>query len=145
MAKGMSTPMKKALVEAASKGEGIETLAGVVEKFIRLSGGANGIAKMLHTEYHAAKEGSLLRQRVLDMILKTWKYVDESQGQLDDLGSLDDEDLERILKDRLQGLGPTDAEENPRPAGPKLEEGAQRPPGNPGIAPAASADPAPDA
>ena len=105
----MTTPRKKpmqAMLETAKKGQGIDSLASVVEHFVTLSGGAKGLAKMLYTEYVDAKAGSLLRQRTLGLILQSWGKLQETNG-VDDLGSLDDDDVERLLEERLGAITET--------------------------------------
>jgi hypothetical protein len=102
--------VKKDLLKAAKAGERMDTLAGVVERFVRLNGGTDGLAKMLTLEYAEAKPGSLLRQRILDMILRCWKYLDEKTGHIEELGILSDEDLDREFEKRLKAAGITDDE-----------------------------------
>jgi len=53
---------------------------------------------MLHDEFTAAAPGSLVRQRILDIIFRATKHVDDKRGPRDDLGALSDEDLERELE-----------------------------------------------
>jgi hypothetical protein len=105
---------KDVLLRAATDGEGLDTLADVVERFIRRVGGADGLAKMLYDEYQEAKPGSLLRQRILDMALRAWGKVEGARGA-DDLGMLDDADLERLIQQRLKEAEKNHATAEPGP------------------------------
>jgi hypothetical protein len=57
---------------------------------------------MLFEEYHAAKPGSLIRQRILETILRCLGKVNDKRGpSVGDLGLLNEEDLDRILKTHI--------------------------------------------
>lgn len=68
--------------------------------FFAAAGGTAAVAKLLHDEFMAAKPGGMLRQRILDMVLRSAKYGSEKAAPLDP-GMLDDQDLERELLDLL--------------------------------------------
>ena len=84
------------IVHKAIKNEVAEPqLAEVVGHFFQVAGGARKVAEMLYTEYNAAKQGSLIRQRILESVLRTTKYVNDKTGPVEDTGLMSEEDLER--------------------------------------------------
>lgn len=100
----MATPKRKRIPESVQKAlkEGLREpqLAEISAYFFQAAGGTRAVAKMLWDEFNASAPGSLMRQRILDLVLKATKFANEKSGVVDDLGMLSQEDLER----ELQGL-----------------------------------------
>ena len=107
----MAEPRKKRQlprkVQQAINGElSNPQLAEVSAHFFQIAGGTREIARMLYLEYQNAKDGSLLRQRVLEMILRVARFANEQQAPAADLALLSDEDLEKNACDLLLSFSP---------------------------------------
>src|SRR5215471_19154618 len=77
------------------------SLADLVSHFFHVAGGPKQVAKMLYEEFVAAREGSLIRQRILDMMLRATRAVNDKSGAGSDLGLLTAEDLDRELAELM--------------------------------------------
>jgi hypothetical protein len=75
------------------------TVDAVVDHFVESVGGAAMFGKMLLDEYRASPAGSLVRQRILELILRRMQLV-EAQGKVEDLGEVTDADLRLMLAAR---------------------------------------------
>lgn len=78
-------------------GKKLPHLSELAENFVRVVGGPSKLAEMLFEEWTAAGEGSLVRQRILDIITRVWKFASESDDKPDDTGLMTDEDLDREI------------------------------------------------
>jgi hypothetical protein len=76
-------------------------LSELAENFVRVAGGPSALAKLLYEEFAAAAEGSLVRQRILDIVTRVWKFASESDDKPDDTGMMTDEDLDREISSAL--------------------------------------------
>lgn len=92
-------------------------LAEVVVHFVTAAGGPQRVSLMMLEEWRAAKPGSIIRQRIMESILRWMKWSNERHGALSDLGNLSSEDLEREAK-RLLGGFPSGQEEATADPGP---------------------------
>lgn len=79
-------------------------LAEVAAHFFAQVGGPRQVAKMLVGEFQTAKQGSVVRQRILDMILRVTRFANEKNAPRDDLGMLSEEDLAREFKAAMADL-----------------------------------------
>lgn len=79
------------------------TLEEFLELFFTAAGGAKAVAAMLFTEFHAARPGSLLRTRVLEMVVRAMKHT-EGKDKTVEMGLLSDDDLDREVEQRLESL-----------------------------------------
>lgn len=79
-------------------------LSELAENFVRVAGGPSALAKMLYEEFAAAAEGSLVRQRILDIVTRVWKFASESDEKPDDTGMMTDEDLDREIAAALSQI-----------------------------------------
>lgn len=121
-------------------------LAEVAAHFFAQAGGPRQVAKMLYHEFRKAKQGSVVRQRILDMILRVTRFANEKNGPRDDMGMLSEGDLEREFKAAMAELPEevfdaaaesTAAVPGPGPAihDPEATAAASAPdPGRPGVA-----------
>lgn len=73
--------------------------------FAQLVGGARALAKMLLHEFHSAKEGSMTRAKILDMVLWIMKTAADKEGPVKDTDLLTEEDL---AKEAWEVLGEDD-------------------------------------
>lgn len=105
------------------------TVEEFLEHFFNAAGGPKLVAKMLYTEFLSARPGSMLRTRVLEMIVRALKY-NEGKDKTVEMGLLDDNDLESMIQTRMQSLNA------------KNEDAKQL---GPGTAPAAAGVPGPAA
>lgn len=115
--KTVPASMKQAIetVVGSAKGAlGIPHLSELAEHFIRLRGGPYNVAKMLSQEWDTAPAGGVVRQRILEMLLRVWKSSDEQQKVIEDLGLLSEEDLEKLFQEQVAVL--------PQEEGPRQEE-----------------------
>lgn len=88
-------------IKAAKK---LPHLSELAENFVRVAGGPSALAKMLYEEFAAAAEGSLVRQRILDIVTRVWKFASESDDKPDDTGMMTDEDLDREIAAALSQI-----------------------------------------
>lgn len=87
-------------------------LAEVSSHFFAIAGGPKRVAQLLYEEFVASKPGSIIRQRILDMILRMTKFANErSGGDLDDLSQLSEDDLRNNLAEVLKDLAQSNASE----------------------------------
>lgn len=115
--------IQDALKEQALRGNIREPdLAKMFAHFFDICGGERSVATLLYGEFTNAKEGSMTRQRLLDMIVRGLARLASKQTEDDDLGVLSEEDLERELLELADGVE-TDAEDSDQPAGPEPEAG----------------------
>lgn len=130
-----------AMEQAIKKRQGLPHLSDLAEHFVQVAGGPRQVARMMYQEWLAAREGSVVRARILDLLTRVWRFASESQPRVDDLGVLTEADLERELGDLLGSAGVTDALAQEKEAGPEADgHGAGRPaaaPGGPVVAPEA--------
>jgi peptide subunit release factor 1 (eRF1) len=71
-------------------------LKSIICAFTRRVGGADGVARMLMREYRAAKEGSMIRSMILQMILQGSKVI-SAKEQSRDASMISDEDVNKEL------------------------------------------------
>lgn len=91
----------KAVRDGAVKGEIDQPdLGRFLSAFFRQAGGEEAVAVMMYDEFVNAKPGSIVRQRILDMILRSTRTLQADTLDMDDLGVLSEEDLQREL-DRI--------------------------------------------
>lgn len=108
-------------------------LAKLVTHFFHQAGGEREVAKMLYREFVDAQEGSIVRQRILDMVLRALKFTNEQDPPEDDLGILSDADLDRELNEIVGELSDGSEATNPAPAPATTAGLAEAPaPGTPG-------------
>lgn len=84
----------KSEIKSAKK---LPHLSELAENFVRVAGGPSALAKLLYEEFAAAAEGSLVRQRILDIVTRVWKFASEADEKPDDTGMMTDEDLDREI------------------------------------------------
>lgn len=89
-----------ASIAKAIKGAEFPDLKAILCQYMRIAGGAAGIAKMLKREYNAAKPGSMLRAMILQMILQGAKALTHKESAKD-TSLLTDDDLERETQELL--------------------------------------------
>lgn len=86
-------------VKDAIRGEFKEpSLADLASHFFACAGGTKAVARMLFDEFAAAKQGSIIRQRILEMVLRVTKAADDKMGPAADLGMLTEADLEAEIE-----------------------------------------------
>lgn len=76
-------------------------LRAVICEFMKLAGGAAGVAKMLRSEYRKAKSGSMVRSMILQMILQGAKAVAMKENQ-SDTSLMNETDLDRMIESKMQ-------------------------------------------
>jgi hypothetical protein len=90
-------------------------LAEVAAHFFAHAGGPRQVSKMLFDEFVAAKQGSVVRQRILDMILRVTRFANEKNAPRDDLGMLTEDDLQREFEAAMAEI-PEDVFDDPSAA-----------------------------
>lgn len=78
-------------------------LEEVAAYFFHLEGGSQGVAKLLHDEFHRANPGTLIRARIMDMVLRMLTRIYDAKGA-PELGILSDEDLEKQAQRLLSNV-----------------------------------------
>lgn len=76
-------------------------LADIAAAAIHEFGGVGALAKMLVTEWHAAKPGSVTRAKILEPVLRGLRR----DAELPPVGQLDDGRLKKLLATTLKELG----------------------------------------
>lgn len=99
-------PKRKTLpdqVRRALKERGVQVpqLAEMVSHFITIAGGSMEMAKLMYEEFLSAKKGSIIRQRILDSVLRMLAIANQSLPRVEEIDLLSDEDLEREVKELL--------------------------------------------
>lgn len=98
---GMSPP---ATVREAIQSPTVRpSLDSFVDHFFVLAGGPEAVAAMLYDEFSAAKPGSVIRQRIMESVLRSLSKTDASKNR-EDMGPLSDEDLDNYLAEREQAI-----------------------------------------
>lgn len=85
----LNSAISKAMREAT-----FPDLRAILCEFMRVAGGAKGIARMLKREYKSAEPGSQLRANILQMILSGAKAI-TSKETSKDTSLISDADLDR--------------------------------------------------
>ena len=93
--------VKDAIGQAARGGIREPQLAELAGHFITKVGGMRALAGLLAEEFRAAQPGSVVRQRILDMILRALKFANERSGPGDDLSLMEEGEIERNLEGLL--------------------------------------------
>lgn len=88
-------------------------LAELVSHFFSIAGGPRQVARMLWDEYQVAKAGSLIRNRILDMILRVTRYANEKAPPVNDLGMLSEKDLDQEIESLISQLPAVSEEDEP--------------------------------
>jgi hypothetical protein len=113
----------KSTIRRVAKGEDVgPQLGDLAAHFFDRAGGPKAVASLLYEEFREARKGSLIRQRILDMILRCVRFEEERTPPRPGLGTLEDAELDRQLE-RLLG----DLEEE------KPNGGSQGPAADPGL------------
>jgi hypothetical protein len=108
------------------------TVEEFLEHFFRAAGGPKLVAKMLFTEFQSAKPGSMLRTRVLEMVVRALRY-NEGKDKTVEMGLLSDDDLDDMIdqkmnnlaaRDDVKQLGPAQPVEQPAVSNPGIHEGS---------------------
>lgn len=101
-AKATGDEMAGALVEALAHAE-MPDLKAIICAFMRRSGGADGIAKMLMREYRQAKPGTMIRSMILQMILQGSKVISAKEQSRDE-SMISDADLDKEVQTILKNI-----------------------------------------
>lgn len=102
-------PSKKTRVpdgvkRAIAQGADAPRMEDVVAHFFHAVGGPRAFASILEEEFRSAKPGSLIRSRVLDMVLRSLKFSNERAPNLGDLSLMGDEDLARTAEELINRM-----------------------------------------
>src|SRR5262245_57838514 len=102
---GLSGEVQKGIKKKTEKANGqLPHLSELAEHFVNIAGGPQAMAKMLFVEWNAAKPGSLVRSRILDLVTRVWKFSTDSLRGAGDLGILSEDDIDRLLDDKLRSM-----------------------------------------
>lgn len=74
-----------------------------LEHFIRAAGGTEEFARLAWAEFVAAKPGSIVRSRMVEMYIRALKFT-EGRVEPEDPGMLSEEDLRRKIEEKLAAL-----------------------------------------
>lgn len=97
-------------------------LAEIAAYFFEAAGGTRAVSRLLFDEFTAASPGSMTRQRILDLVLRATKFGNERNKAGGDLGILSEEDLQSMLHEMVNDVGP---EQHPGPSSEEAEEPAE--------------------
>jgi hypothetical protein len=90
----------------AMEGAGVSVpqIAELVGHFMQLAGGAQKFAVMLMEEFRFAPAGSLIRQRILESVLRMMSLAGQQMGTSEETDLVSTADLERELAQIMGGL-----------------------------------------
>ncbi len=88
--------------QALGHGHDQPDLTRLVMHFFGQAGGESGVAKLLFDEFAAAKTGSIVRQRIMDLIIRALKTSNELVGVDHDLSHLTEEEIDRELDSLIE-------------------------------------------
>jgi hypothetical protein len=81
-------------------------LSEIAYHFVHMAGDAQGFAKILWKEYEAAPAGGIVKQRILDMVLRCLKIAnDQDPKGSQDMGLLTEAELDAELNRALNETG----------------------------------------
>jgi hypothetical protein len=97
----MSKPQQltQAVVDLAPR----PTIDAVLDFFFQAAGGADKVGKLLFDEFNSSPPGSLVRNKILELVLRRMERAEE-RNRVDDFGELTDEDLRVALKVREEAM-----------------------------------------
>lgn len=100
-------------VQKALTGEGVRIpqVAELVSHFLAAAGGPKFLARMLLEEYHRAKSGSIIRQRILDSVLRLLTFANQTMLTVDEIDLLSNDDLQAELATLMEEIPDGEAEE----------------------------------
>jgi hypothetical protein len=93
-------------------------IAEVVGHFIAEVGGTRELARVLKVEFDAARAGSIIRQRILDSVLRMLSQANAQVGPVEEMDALAAEDLDREILRVLSGMCADGGEAEEHGAGP---------------------------
>ncbi len=100
-------------------------LDAIAQHFVKLAGGPGAIGKMMYDEYAAAPEGSPVRARIMEMMLRAFTKLD-AKAIPDDLSTVSDEDLQRVLGAMTSRItGETNGHFGPAAAAEEIKQGGR--------------------
>jgi hypothetical protein len=93
-------------VVQAMEGAGVSVpqIAELVGHFMELAGGARKFAVMLMDEYRFAPAGSIMRQRILDSVLRMMALAGQQMGTSEETDLVSAADMERELKRLMEQM-----------------------------------------
>lgn len=96
MSKGkeISDELRKSVRNA---GASIPQLAELAGYFCAVVGGPKAFANLLFQEFAEAPSGSIIRQRILDMILRTIQNANQAMPLITEVQNMEEDDLEREM------------------------------------------------
>ncbi len=96
---------------AAIRGEISEPqLAELVAHFVHEAGGMKQLAAILWQVYTNPITSSIVRQRIIDLVLRSMKHVNDRATPRDELGLASEEDLTREAQALLEKMADAEAE-----------------------------------
>ncbi|HUR52935.1 MAG TPA: hypothetical protein VMZ71_02305 [Gemmataceae bacterium] len=98
--------MAKTIVEEVLDLQPRPNVDAVIDHFMSNAGGASAFAKMLYDEYTAAPAGSMIRAKIVDLILRRMEKSEE-RNRRDDFGGLTDEDLRVMAENHHREMAKT--------------------------------------
>ncbi len=99
-------------------------LKSIICEFMKMAGGAEGVAKMLRREYNRAKSGSMVRSMILQMILQGSKAV-AAKNEHQSTDMMSDEDIDRATDETVStAVSAINARPTPGPAPGSAAEGS---------------------
>ncbi len=101
-----------AAVQLAIEGKIAEPqLAEIVANFVHIAGGPKAIAVMMFTAYTDPKSTAMVRQRILDTVVRGMKWSNDKSEPTNDLGTATKEDLQREAEQILLRMGNAEKKE----------------------------------
>lgn len=97
-------PAKKSLKDDLLAPPQRPSTEAFLDHFFSFAGGPAAVAKMLYTEFQNAPQGSLIRQRILELVMRSMGKADAKGSPLDDTTVLTDADLEREIEQQGQRM-----------------------------------------
>lgn len=79
------------------------TVDAVLDYFFQAAGGTVAFGKMLHTEYVASQPGSMIRAKIIELVMRRMERAEE-RNRVDDFAGLTEKDLEVAIAAREKAM-----------------------------------------
>ncbi len=89
----------------------VPQVAELVSHFVAAAGGPRAMAKMMMQEYLHAKPGSIIRQRLLDSVLRLMNFANQQIQTVDEIDLLSEDDLKVQLEELVGEIDATQEQE----------------------------------
>lgn len=105
----MAKVSRKKFDDAMSTVAKVASNDDIIAHFMDLCDGPRAFAKMMFDQYMDPDCSPMVKARVLEMLLRSLKFAEAKRGNIDDLGLLNEADLDREISAMLTSMAAEDA------------------------------------